>query len=63
MLDLFFIFLLFGQKQAKLRGYNAPRDQPYVPYGVPENVLPVIEGLKNKIEHSCELHPDTQKTI
>ncbi len=33
-------------------GYNAPKDQPYVPIGVPENVLPVIEGLKNKIEHS-----------
>jgi hypothetical protein len=46
-----------------LRGYNAPRDQPYVPLGVPENVLPVIEGLKYNIEHSMEMQAETQKLI
>jgi len=30
----------------KLCGYSAPRDQAYVPMGVPVNVIPVIEGLK-----------------
>jgi len=26
--------------------------EPYVPLGVPENIIPVIIGYKSKIEHS-----------
>jgi hypothetical protein len=31
--------------------------------GKPDNVLPVIEGLKTKIEHSNEMGAETQKII
>ena len=37
------------------RGYRCSNMEPYVPLGVPENVLPVIIGIKNKIEHSVEM--------
>ena len=31
--------------------------------GKPENVLPVVEGLKSQIEHSGEMTAETQKII
>ena len=31
--------------------------------GNPDNVLPVVTRLKDKIEHSAEMNPDTQKAI
>lgn len=46
-----------------MRGWKAPNDQIYVPVGKPDNVLPVIEGLKLKIEHSNEMGAETQKII
>lgn len=37
--------------------------EPYVPLGVPENLIPVILGVKNKIEHSQEMKQETLKII
>ena len=45
------------------RGYRCSNMEPYVPLGVPENVLPVIIGLKNKIEHSVEMSHETHLII
>jgi hypothetical protein len=52
-------------KQAKkqLRGWNAPVNQPYIPVGVPENVLPVLEGIKREIEHSKDFEAETRMQI
>ena len=44
-------------------GYSAPRDQAYVPMGVPVNVIPVIEGLKSVIKYSHDMSAETQKII
>jgi hypothetical protein len=46
-----------------LKGWDCPKDQPYVPHGVPENVLPVLEGVKREIEHTQEMQPDTKLFI
>lgn len=31
--------------------------------GHPENVLPVVEGLKNQLDHAAEMMSETQKAI
>ena len=45
-------------------GYWAPKDQAYVPMGVPVNVIPVILGLRDVIKYSThEMTAETQKII
>ena len=34
-----------------------------MPLGEPENVLPVVEGIKREIEHSCEMSAETKMAI
>lgn len=45
-------------------GYSAPKDQAYVPMGIPVNVIPVILGLRDVIKYSShEMTAETQKII
>ena len=41
----------------------AAQDKPYVALGDFQNVISVIEGLKNQIPHSKEMTAETQKNI
>ena len=57
-----YIFIFLKDKKIA-RGYKCSNMEPYVPLGVPENVLPVIIGLKNKLEHSVEMSHETHSII
>eukprot|EP00347_Sterkiella_histriomuscorum_P011953 403370464 len=45
------------------KGWMAPQDKPYVALGDFQNVISVVEGLKNQIPHAKEMSAETQKNI
>ena len=61
--SLIYVFTILQSKKNQHRGWKAPKDEPYVPIGDPENVLPVVEQVKYQIEHSLEMSAETQRLI
>lgn len=41
----------------------APQDKPYIALGDFQNVISVVEGLKQNIPHAKEMTAETQKMI